>query len=101
MGDAMAMRSVPVCDAAAKIRRPYQAILRPLYRRILSNPIDNAYANAPSTARGILAPADFDREATSSYNTALLAQILLAQLFCSGLSARIGRILLGVCFAAL
>ena len=29
------------------------------------------------------------------------AQILLARSFCSGLSARIGRILLGVCFAAL
>ena len=46
-------------------------------------------------------PAVFDREATSSYNTALLAQILLAQSFCYGLSARIRRILQGVGFAAL
>ena len=66
-----------------------------------ANLMSDACANALPAARGGLAPAAFDREATSSYNTALLAQILLARSFCHGLSARIRRILLGVDFAAL
>ena len=63
--------------------------------------MSDACPDALPAARGRLAPAVFDREATSSYNTAVLAQILLAQSFCYGLSARIRRILQGVGCAAL
>ena len=109
IGEAAAKMRGLIGDSAASLqavqRNPMgkaAAVPREPYRQGRGKPYERCLRRCPSSAaRGRLAPAVFDREATSSYNTALLAQILLARSFCSGLSARIRRILQGVDFAAL
>ena len=63
--------------------------------------MSDACASAPSTARGKLAPLPLTRNRYLLTMHHWFAQILLAQSFCYGLSARIRRILQGVDFAAL